>query len=282
MRFLASIAAAALLMVWSPALAQSAAKPVMGMEHLPTVAGTEYFRHRSAQLGRDFHIHVRLPDDAPANERLPVIYLLDGDQTFPLLASYAWYMMFTEEMGPVILVGISYGTNDPAVNMRDTDFTAPAESNARYGGADRFLLVLEHELLPLVERRYPVDPARRVLVGQSLGGQFALHAALHRPGLFDFAVAVNPALHRNLPYYIAALDKVPQGGARQRLYVSSSEFDDERFRIPALTWITNARDREGLKWCLKTENLSGETHLSSLPRAFRNAMRWQSDVKERC
>lgn len=282
MRYPTAIMVAACLFFATQAQAESADAPNMGLEHIPVLAGTQYFRHDSATLGRAFHIHVLVPPEEDATTPLPVIYLLDGDQTVPLLASYRFYLTFAEEMAPAILVGISYGAIDPATNRRVSDFTGPAESNAEYGGADRFLDMLEHELMPEVERRYPADPAKRVLVGQSLGGQFVLHTALRRPGLFDLLVSVNPALHRNLGYYTEALKQVPATNRRQSLFVSSAEFDDQRFREPALAWMAQAVDARIAGTCLKFRHLPDETHLSSLPRAFRDAMRWHSGAAPAC
>jgi enterochelin esterase family protein len=52
------------------------------------------------------------------------------------------------------------------------------------------------DLLPHVEASYQVtsDPARRVLVGHSLGAVAALHLATRRPDLFGSVVAGSPAL----------------------------------------------------------------------------------------
>ena len=281
MKLLVLFAVALMMQVPQAALAAENEAP-MGLEHAPVLAGTQYFRYDSDILGRSFHIHVKVPPDLPADARLPVIYLLDGDQTYPLMAAYSFYMTFAEEMNPAILVGISYGTTDPEVNMRNTDFTGPAASNPQYGGADRFLDVLETELIPEIESRFPADARRRVLVGQSLGGQFALHAALFRPGLFDLLIAVNPALHRNADFYTQALHQARHGPHSQFLFVSSAEFDDPRFREPALAWMAEAEMRVPGGTCLRTEIIKDETHLSSLPRAFRLAMRWWQDGSPPC
>lgn len=231
-------------------------------QHLPVLTGTRHIAHHSPMLGRTLHLFIRQPDlsteePGPA-KRYPVIYLLDGDQTYPLIAAYHFYLQFAGEAPPATLVGIAYGTIDPAVNMRTTDLTAPAEGNAQYGGADRFLAALEQEIFPLVEGDM-VDRERRVLVGQSLGGQFVLHAALRRPGLFQLGIAVNPALHRNLAAFTEALAKPAPVSRPSWLYMSSADNDDS-----------------ALPWTLKAETLSDETHLSSLPRAYRNALRWRA------
>lgn len=272
-----------LLAICAPLRAAVDGMPAAPIQHLPVMAATEYFRHDSPTLGRGFHVFVNRPEhDGSDRKHLPVIFLLDGDQTFPLMSSYAYYLSFMEEMPPAILVGIAYGTTDPAINRRNHDFTAAAASNPDFGGADRFLQMLEDELIPHIEQRFGTDPGQRILVGQSLGGQLVLHAALRRPGLFRLGIAVNPALHRNLDYYLEALHAHPPRANGDWLYVSSAEQDDPRFRAPALTWFAAARATAAAGACLKLESLADETHLSSLPRAFRNAMRWYAQGAATC
>jgi uncharacterized protein len=61
------------------------------------------------------------------------------------------------------------------------------------GGADNFLKFFEAELIPEIEKQYRVQPYR-ILAGHSLGGLFAIHAMIAKPGLFNSYVAVSPSL----------------------------------------------------------------------------------------
>jgi uncharacterized protein len=262
------------------------ADPAGALDALHGLKSTDYFVHQSPSLGRPFNIYVKVPENTERGAaKLPVIYLLDGGETFPIIGAYSHYLTFAEEMPEAIIVGISYGTDIPSKgNMRVTDFTAPAAENASYGGAAEFLAMIENELFPKVERDYPADPNRRVLVGMSLGGQFVLHAALAKPALFESLIAVNPALHRNLQHFVDALERMPSAPDNRKtyLYVVSTEKDDPRFREPALKWIASAKAKKGRPWCLFVDELDGESHLSGLPRAFRNAMRWMHGANPTC
>ncbi|MFC4347702.1 alpha/beta hydrolase [Kordiimonas lipolytica] len=233
-----------------------------------------YHLFQSASLARDFHIHVRLPVAyGQEKKKWPVAYLLDGGHTFPMLAGYGSYLVFANDMPDMIIVGISYGTDDwRQGNLRSTDFTAPAESRDHYGGAGQFLEFLKRELIPFIENNYAADENQRILFGQSLGGQFVLFAALHEPDLFFGLIASNPALHRNLDYFLSMKAAAGQGSAR--LYVSSGTEDDPRFRVPAGRWGEAWKGRKNLPWTLKVADLPGQNHFSAAPEAYRQGMLW--------
>jgi len=233
----------------------------------------------STLLERPFHVFVRLPESyGETEERLyPTVYLLDGGITFPLLGAYYHYLWLADDVPDAILVGISYGgrTHEEG-NFRGTDFTAPSAEREHYGGAARFQEVLRREILPFVEGEYRSDTERRVIFGQSLGGQFALFTAQTDPTLFWGHIASNPALHRNLPFFLATGTELsPAGGG---VFVSSASDDDPRFKVPAEGWIEAWTAREVRPWDLEVIRPEGENHFSAAPEAFRRGMLWLFDV----
>jgi len=243
---------------------------------LQSLGEVDYHKLDSTLLGRPFHIFIDLPEDYQSSgQNYPTVYLLDGGNTFPLMAAYHHYLRFGGESPAVILVGISYGADTfKEGNWRSTDFTAPSEERDFWGGASVFQSVLEDELLPLVENGYRSDRKKRILFGHSLGGQFVLFNALTKPELFFGHIASNPALHRNLPFFLSwhggkEITKPPS-----RVFVSSGEFDDPRFREPAMEWITHWQKVSPQPWVLETRTLAGQTHLSAPPEAFRQGLGW--------
>ena len=218
---------------------------------------------------------MRLPEshEPGADRRYPVVYVLDGGNLFPLLAGYYRYLELGEEVPELILVGISYGTDYfREGNQRSRDYTAEAPEPEFWGGAGAFLRFLRDELIPMVEARYPADPQRRVILGQSLGGQFVLYTALRRPGFQARPV-------EDLPLFLAAPDETP-AGERQRLYVASGADDLPRFRGPALSWIGHWTAQDETPWDLEAEILPGESHFSAGPSAFRRGIRWLFESDE--
>lgn len=141
---------------------------------LQSLGEVKYHELKSTKLGRSFHIFVELPDNYHhESESYPTIYLLDGGNTFPLMAAYHHYLRFGNEAPAAILVGISYGADTfEEGNWRSTDYTAPSDERDFRGGAVVFQAVLRDELIALIESTCRSDPAQRILFGYSLGGQF--------------------------------------------------------------------------------------------------------------
>ena len=242
-------------------------------QYLQGLHHSHYHFFESESVGRPYHLYVRLPDEyAPGDSRYPVIYVLDGGALFPLFASYAGYLEFGEEMPDSIIVGISYGAADFAGgNFRGSDYTAPSDEVDHYGGAGVFQEFLKTELIPFIESEYSADSARRVLFGQSIGGQFVLFSAQTDPGLFWGHIASNPALHNNLEYF---LETAPDGPSRTRLFVASATGDDPVFRVPALAWIEHWTSKQTAQWDLEVRHLEGHSHMSAPPTSFRQGLLW--------
>ena len=247
------------------------------MEFLTSIKRTQYHLHQSPSLKHDYHVYVlspKSPDSEPA-EKYPTVYLLDGDVTYPMLAAHYHLLSVAEDIPKIIIVGISYGADDYREgNKRSTDFTAPAKSRDHYGGAAKFQAMLRDELMPMIERRYPSDPERRILFGQSIGGQFAIYNAMTAPTLFYGLIASNPALHRNLDFFLEHKTKLSDAANKTRLFISRAENDDQRFKEPAQKWIDYWQQQDPKPFDLKVHNLPGHNHFSATPNAFRNGLLW--------
>lgn len=270
----------ALLLVAAP-LQPVLAEPIdlRGLQGLSTV-----HRHEidSQPSGQRYFLFAREPEgyrDAP-ERRYPVVYLLDGGETFAALAGYYRYLRFAEEVPELFIVGISYGTDDwRQGNARSRDYTAPTAEQEHWGGAGRFLAFLQQRLFPLVEESYRVDGAQRVLFGQSIGGQFVLYVARQAPESFHGLIASNPALHRNLESFMEPVPASEAGARRPRLFVSSATGDEPRFREPAQRWIAHWRAVTKPPWILEARDLAEHGHFSALTESFRRGLRWVFSVE---
>jgi hypothetical protein len=150
----------------------------------------------------------------PAPDPEAVLYLLDGDLYFGTATETTRLLnQFMGELPPILVVGVGYGVEDSALQaeLRTRDCT-PSKSGElgamagswgrepalpegeRMGGADDFLDLLEREVRPFVEARFPVAGAPAVLFGSSLGGLLGAWALVTRPALFDAWILVSPSL----------------------------------------------------------------------------------------
>lgn len=243
---------------------------------LQALGDVKYHELKPESLGRSLHIFVDLPENYhESDQSYPTIYLLDGGDTFPLMAAHHHYLRFGDESPAAILVGISYGADTfREGNYRQTDYTAPWEERSFWGGAAVFQSVLQDELLPLIESAYRSDPSRRVVFGHSLGGQFVLFNALTKPGLFYGHIASNPAVHRNLPFFLEWHGEGEIGAPLGRVFVASAEFDDPDIRKATLAWVAHWQAVSPRPWMLETRTLPGQSHYSSTPEAFRLGIDW--------
>ena len=250
------------------------AEPV-SIPGLQGLGDTRHHRVESPSSDPPYHVLVGLPGgyDESDDARYPAVYILDGGMLYPLLRSYANYITAGGDAPPMILVAISYGTNDwRAGNMRSRDYTAPTAEREHWGGAGDFQAFLKEELIPLIEGTYRASPERRIVFGQSLGGQFVLYTAQTDPGLFWGHIASNPALHRNLPFFLTMRPDAP--ATASKLFVASASNEDPTFRAPAREWIRHWTGQDDLPWALKVEILDGHTHFSVPPASFRHGIRW--------
>lgn len=262
-----------------PAMAETL--DLRGMQGFSTVHRIDLERPGREQR---YTLLVREPESYRENpeRRYPAVYLLDGGLTFAALGGYYRYLRLGEEVPELFVVGISYGTEDwRQGNARSRDYTAPAAERDFWGGAGEFLTFLLERIVPTVETSFRVDPQRRILFGQSIGGQFVLFAARSAPESFHGLIASNPALHRNLQFFLEPVAAAQPGASRPRLFVSSAAGDEPQFREPAQRWIAHWRAAQQAPWILETRDLVGHGHFSALPEAFRQGLRWIFAVEEK-
>src|SRR5690554_4727988 len=251
-----------------------AAEARVPLDHLPALSGG-YFPLVSRTTGRTHHVYVRLPEDygSSGETTYPVVYLLDGDSLFPLLAPTHLFLGYDEKLPEAIIVGIAYGSFDPAINKRHVDFTAQGEDTAAdQGGAAHFHAFLREQLLPEVEGRYRADPAQRVLVGQSRAGYFVLWSALRDPDLFRGRIASNPSFDPARGQLFDA--PAPHRRDDLAVVVASGARDTAERVGNAAQWSQSWAGRGDAPWQVERIVLPEGTHAASIGEVYRRAMLW--------
>lgn len=166
-------------------------------------------RDVTSKTGRDYRIFVWQPAAGQLHGEMPVVYLLDGNGTFPIAtAATAMQSRRPERTGvrPAIVVGIGYPTTLWIDAERRTyDYTPPVPEDAlpqrpgrdgwsRTGGADEFLDFIADELQPMITAEFNADRDQSTLFGHSFGGLFVLHTLFTRPAVFRNYAAASPSI----------------------------------------------------------------------------------------
>ena len=148
------------LILPAPSVAQLPERPFAPV----TIPNTEVRSLRSKVTGRAYDIYVYRPTRVQPGKRYPVLYLLDAQWDFKLLASIQGGLFYDRFVPDVIVVGITYsGPNANYDSLRAVDYTPRGSpSNPGSGQGAKFLTFLETELIPFVESDYSGDPARRM------------------------------------------------------------------------------------------------------------------------
>ena len=254
--------------------------PAAGQPRFPavTIPETEVRTVHSRATGHDYDVYVYRPARIAADttgRKYPVLYLLDAQWDFKLLTSIHGGLYFDGYVPDVLIVGITRSGAGERFGWRAVDYApVPAPDVPGSGNADRFLAFLKDELMPLVEREYPADPRRRGLMGNSLGGLFAIHAMLAEPTLFAGYVAGSPAVKyggRALFAEEAAYAKAHRA-LPARLFVMVGS--DEPLAAPVRAFVDTlrARDYEGL--VLESRVVLEERHSGNKPEGLNRGLRF--------
>lgn len=162
-----------------------------------TMERTATWTMESAQ-GTTYRLYVHTPEAPPPEAGYPVLYLLDGDDTFAIAAATS--ERFTKyaadhgfEAGLIVAIGYEGATR------RFFDYTPASpltedRAGRPLGGANAFRKTLIEEIRPQIEAAYEIDPSRQAIFGHSFGGLFILDTLLEDPFLFDTWVMASPSI----------------------------------------------------------------------------------------
>lgn len=171
----------------------------VGGSSSPVVIG-ESFTIDSTVLGETRRINVYRPSGYDQSRlSYPVLYMLDGgaQEDFHHITGIVQVSVMNGTMRPFLVVGIEN-------TERRRDLTGPTEhaedlvraAAPRVGGSARFRRFIREELMPRIHESYRTT-AEAAIVGESLGGLFALETFFREPDLFDTYIAISPSLWWN-------------------------------------------------------------------------------------
>lgn len=191
----------------------------------------------SSQVKDTFYISVQVPKLIPAGRTLPVIYLVDANFYFDVMASTFKKYSEVGLLPEAILVGVGYKNFVTMDSLRNRDLTYPVAipeyEMSKSGGADKFLSFIESDVVPYIDSHYPCDKNRRVLMGHSLGGYFTLYALQQHlsqnKNTFHSYIAASPSMDYNHNYILKEFEKISTSKiSNKRVYVSFGSLEDEQ------------------------------------------------------
>src|SRR5215203_282866 len=197
------------------------------------------FRIYSKNVLDSFEISVNLPNGyrEQQTKKYPVVYLLDANLYFDIVATTLNKYSDVGLAPSVILVGIGYRdfqTMDSLRNRDDTYPTAiPEYEMSVSGGADKFLSFIDKDLIPHIDSVYKTDTAKRILMGHSLGGYFTAYTLLQdlqgKSNRFSGYIAASPSIHYNNYYLLRqfkALSSQQNRGKKIKAYITYGGQED--------------------------------------------------------
>jgi predicted alpha/beta superfamily hydrolase len=157
----------------------------------------------SSVLNESRKLFVRLPANYDSNKRYPLIIKSDGNFNLDRWDESLSTLSAQGHIQDSILVSIPnlfwtdtrnrdlvppYARKDVQIEARPVDTNSPEI----FGRADLFLAFIENEVLPFIEKHYPINE-NRVLTGFSAGGSFVLYVFSTSADLFTGYFAFSPA-----------------------------------------------------------------------------------------
>jgi len=206
-------------------------------------------------LDEEREVIVHLPEgyDRNAEQRYPVIYVLDGSSQNIHTANSAALMARIGVMPEVIVVGLP---NTSGAN-RERDYTPPfmridvERSDSPMGGGEAFLAFLKNEAIPQIEKTYRTKPYR-MLAGHSRGGLFVVYSLLADSSLFNARFAHSPALWRDDALMVSKLADFLASAPNLQTFFYMSMGDKENDKMMAAYKNAIAAIKmhspEGLRW----------------------------------
>jgi hypothetical protein len=228
--------------------------------------------------GAVYRISVALPSsyDSTTN-RYPVLYALDANAGFALLAQTYRLLRVDTATPELLLIGIGYeGAPEQRRAQRLADLTPTRLADQPgTGGSAEFLAFVADVLVPYVDATYRTVVGDRAIHGHSLGGLFALYALLHRPEVFQRYIATSPSLWWDDAVVfahearLAESDSPPTGS----VFLSVGSREPEDMRAHFAPFFDRLRSREYPGLSVDAEVLPDEDHLSVFGRSFIRGLR---------
>ena len=240
----------------------------------------------SKVMGKDYQLYISFPTSYSIKDTItyPVLYVLDGESSFPAFTSAQEIMSLGEELEDVIIVGIGSGLDLPTwLINRSFDYTTSIDTNSlngmeeqfglskgsiKTGGASKFLEFIKTEVAQLVDKNYKTNNDRGI-TGHSLGGLFTAYCLINSDGYFTRFGINSPSLwwdnEELLNQGVTAFknnNKIQWNIPPTKVFISVGELEGPLMVPTMLKLSTNLEELSSNKIDLEWHIFENETHLS--------------------
>ncbi len=229
---------------------------------------------------REISLNIPKKYDLNSNEKLDVLYVLDGEWATSLTKTVYEFLAYADFIPKnILIVSIPNSYND-GVNMRRRDFTpVRTKGQAVSKGVINFQNFLKEELIPLINKKYATNQQNNILYGSSLGGLFSIYSYLEDPSLFKSYISIEPVLRLGDNYMntiaIATLEHIKN--SKNRLWISSRDGKDfDEMGIAQFNAILNTNAPKNLAW--KVNTYQNETHFSVIWKGIFDGLKFSYEA----
>jgi predicted alpha/beta superfamily hydrolase len=213
------------------------------------------------------------PEYKESTDSLLVLYMPDGGikEDFPHIANTMAKLIKENKIPPYILVGIEN-------TERRRDLSGPTEIEydltivPNPGGSENFRSFIKNELLPEIDQRYRTLD-KKAIIGESAAGIFVIETFLLDNEMFDYYMAMDPALWYNEQYLVKNFEKLSKDTYHneKKLWFAGSDAVDISTHTNALAKKLKALEID-LKW--KYSDEPNEKHNTIFRATKEKALIW--------
>jgi len=208
-----------------------------------------------------------------STDSFPVLYMPDGGlkEDFPHIANTLAKLIREHKIPPYILVGI-----ENTERRRDLSGPTEVEYDLKYvpnpGGSSNFRAFIKNELFKEIDRKYRTKE-KRALIGESAAGIFVIETFLLDNEMFDYYIAMDPALWYNEQYLVKNFDSLAKENylQKKKLWFAGSSAEDISPYTKELAEKLNQEDH-GLLWNYSDE--PNEKHNTIFRATKEKALTW--------
>ncbi len=214
------------------------------------------------------------PNHDKSNDSLPVLYMADGGikEDFPHIANTLDTLIKQNKIPKIILVGIEN-------TQRKRDLTGPTAVDEdrkiapEVGKSQNFRDFIKNEVMTEIAKRYRTTK-KKGIIGESLSGFFVVETLQLAPEMFDFYIAMDPALWWNDQYLIknAKVNFNNLPNKKIRFWFAGSSVQKETPFITELDQIIKSVAPKSLTW--KYSDEPNEQHNTIFRQTKEKALIW--------